>query len=72
MPLEFKDIGDWSPASISIVDKPAHPLAVFEVYENDEEFIKKFKQYSENEVNNMSENNDEVKSIFFKIIIISN
>ena len=40
MPLEFKDIGDWSPASISIVDKPAYPLAVFEVYENDEEFIK--------------------------------
>ncbi len=61
MPLEFKDIGEWSPASISIVDKPAHPLAVFEVYENDEEFIKKFKQYSKNEVNNMSENNDEIK-----------
>lgn len=70
MPLEFKDIKDWSPASISIVDKPAHPLAIFEVYENDDEFIKKFKQYSKNEVNNMSENNNEVKmpsSVFERI-----
>ena len=40
--LHFRDINDWTPASISIVDKPYHPLATFEVYENDEEFIKKF------------------------------
>lgn len=40
--LHFRDINDWTPASISIVDKPYHPLAVFEVYENDEEFIKKY------------------------------
>lgn len=58
LPLTFKDIGDWSPASISIVDQPSHPLAIFEVYEDDDEFIRKYKHI---EVNNMSENNDEVK-----------
>lgn len=42
MALQFRDINDWTPASISIVDKPSHPLAVFEVYENDDEFIKKY------------------------------
>lgn len=42
MVLQFRDINDWTPASISIVDKPSHPLAVFEVYENDDEFIKKY------------------------------
>lgn len=40
--LNFKDIGDdWTPSAISIVDSPDHPLAVFEVYEDDEEFVKK-------------------------------
>jgi len=48
MGLKFKDIGkDWKPTSISIVDKPGHPLAVFEVYEDDEEFIKKYSPISE-------------------------
>lgn len=48
MALKFKDIGkDWKPTSISIVDKPGHPLAVFEVYEDDEEFIKKYSPISE-------------------------
>ena len=42
MGLKFKDIDKWKPTSISIVDKPSHPLAVFEVYEDDEEFIKKY------------------------------
>lgn len=43
MALKFKDIGkDWKPTSISIVDKPSHPMAVFEVYEDDDEFIKKY------------------------------
>lgn len=51
MSLEFKDIGEWTPSTISIVDVPYHPLAYFEVYENDEEFVKKFK---ETKVNNMS------------------
>lgn len=67
MPLTFKDIGDWSPASISIVDQPSHPLAIFEVYEDDDEFIRKYKHI---EVNNMSENNDEVKmpsSVFERV-----
>lgn len=38
--LHFRDINDWTPASISIIDKPYHPLATFELYENDDEFIK--------------------------------
>ena len=53
MSLEFKDIGEWTPSAISIVDVPYHPLAYFEVYENDEEFVKKFK---ETKVKNMSNN----------------
>ena len=55
MALKFKDIQDWKPTSISIVDSPSHPLAVFEVYENDEEFIKK---YTPIEVDTMSNNED--------------
>ena len=51
--LHFRDIQDWTPASISIVDKPYHPLAVFEVYEDDDEFIKKYT----NEVDIMTNNN---------------
>lgn len=39
--LNFKDIQDWTPSSISVVDQPDHPLALFEVYEDDEEFVKK-------------------------------
>ena len=39
--LNFNDIADWTPTSISIVDRPDHPLAVFEVYEDDDEFVKK-------------------------------
>ena len=41
MALKFKDIKDWKPSTISIVDQPSHPMAVFEVYENDEEFVDK-------------------------------
>lgn len=51
--LHFRDIQDWTPASISIVDKPYHSLAVFEVYENDDEFIKK---YVDVEVDKMAQN----------------
>ena len=53
--LHFRDIQDWTPASVSIVDKPYHPLAVFEVYEDDDEFIKKFS--NPQEVNVMTQNN---------------
>lgn len=42
MALKFKDIKDWKPSTISIVDQPSHPMAVFEVYEDDEEFVKKY------------------------------
>jgi len=39
--LKFDDIDDWTPSSISIVDEPSHPLCHFEVYNDDEEYIKK-------------------------------
>lgn len=39
--LKFDDISEWTPSSISIVDVPAHPLCQFEVYDDDEEFVKK-------------------------------
>ena len=39
--LKFEDIDEWTPSSISIVDVPAHPLCKFEVYEDDEEYVKK-------------------------------
>lgn len=68
MALKFKDIKDWKPTSISIVDKPSHPLAVFEVYEDDEEFIKKYSPNDEvDELTN--ENVDEtvtMSSSFFE------
>ena len=54
--LHFRDIRDWTPASISIVDKPYHPLAVFEVYEDDDEFIKKYID-PKDEVEIMTKNN---------------
>ena len=54
MGLEFKDINEWTPSAISIVDVPYHPLAYFEVYENDEEFVKKFRE--DNKVKNMPDN----------------
>lgn len=50
--LTFRDIGDWEPASISIVDVPANPMAVFEVYEDDEEFIKKYAPHGDDKMNN--------------------
>ena len=70
MALEFRDITDWTPASISIVDKPSHPLAVFEVYENDDEYIKKYIDPMEDETmtgNNPTPVNDDItvsKSFF--------
>lgn len=39
--LKFKDINEWTPSSISIVDEPSHPLCHFEVYEDDDEYVKK-------------------------------
>lgn len=70
MGLKFKDIKDWKPTSISIVDKPGHPLAVFEVYEDDEEFIKKYSPNDEvDKLSNTKEVNDEtvtMSSSFFE------
>lgn len=39
--LLFDDIDEWTPSSISIVDEPFHPCCHFEVYEDDEEYVKK-------------------------------
>lgn len=47
--LKFDDIDEWTPSSISIVDEPSHPLCHFEVYENDEEYVKKSIQLEEGE-----------------------
>lgn len=65
MVLKFKDIDNWKPTSISIVDKPSHPMAVFEVYEDDDEFIKKYKE----EINLSEQNTEEtvtMSSSFFE------
>ena len=59
MGLEFKDIGDWTPSTISIVDVPYHPLAYFEVYENDEEFVKKFKEIEVHDMPGNQQNSQE-------------
>ena len=68
MALEFKDIGDWTPSTISIVDVPYHPLAYFEVYENDEEFVKKFSESKRDIMANNpdSENNVTMSEGFFE------
>lgn len=48
--LKFDDIDEWTPSSISIVDEPSHPLCHFEVYENDEEYVKKSIEIEEGEI----------------------
>ena len=48
--LKFGDINEWTPSSISIVDEPAHPLCKFEVYEDDEEYVKKSIEIQEGEM----------------------
>ena len=67
--LNFKDIGDWTPSAISIVDQPDHPLAVFEVYENDEEFVKKSINVDDIMVEEIKSNDEQMVSgpvSFFK------
>lgn len=59
--LKFKDIDEWTPSSISIVDKPDHQLAYFEVYENDEEYVKKSIEIKKGEI--MSEQNPQKENI---------
>lgn len=61
MALKFKDIKDWKPSTISIVDQPSHPMAVFEVYEDDEEFVKKYITPKEVEV--MTKENNEKNNV---------
>lgn len=48
--LKFDDIDEWTPSSISIVDEPAHPLCKFEVYEDDEEYVKKSIEINDGEM----------------------
>jgi len=52
--LLFDDIDEWTPSSISIVDEPFHPLCHFEVYEDDDEYVKKSIEIT-NEGENMAE-----------------
>ena len=59
MSLKFEDIDEWTPSSISIVDVPAHPLCKFEVYDNDEEFVKKSIEINEGEL--MEEQNSHIE-----------
>lgn len=69
--LNFKDIGDWTPSSISVVDQPDHPLAVFEVYEDDEEFVKKSINVEDImvDVNNVQEENVSIPSRLFEKLL---
>lgn len=69
--LNFKDIGDWTPSSISVVDQPDHPLAVFEVYEDDEEFVKKSINVDDImvDVNNVQEENVSIPSRLFEKLL---
>lgn len=72
MGLTFRDIDKWKPSSISIVDYPSHPMAVFEVYEDDEEFIRKFIDGDQSMTNNKNNNNDGKVSIserFFEKLV---
>ena len=48
--LKFDDIDEWTPSSISIVDEPSHPCCHFEVYHDDEEYVKKSIEINEGEV----------------------
>lgn len=56
--LKFKDIGEWTPSSISIVDEPSHPLCHFEVYEDDDEYVKKSIDITGSEIMVESTTND--------------
>lgn len=58
--LKFADIDEWTPSSISIVDEPAHPLCKFEVYTDDEEYVKKSMQINEGE--NMVEQDAKIET----------
>lgn len=40
--LGYDDVKDWKPFSAAIVDVPYHEWCVFEVYDDDEEYILKF------------------------------
>lgn len=48
--LRFEDINEWTPSSISIVDEPSHPCCHFEVYHDDEEYVKKSIEINEGEM----------------------
>ena len=68
MSLEFKDIGDWTPSTVS--DVPYHPLAYFEVYENDDEFVKKFNDLEVEEMSNQgTEKNVSMSESFFEKLL---
>lgn len=53
--LKFQDVESWKPVSVSIVDEPSHPMARFEVYETENDFIRKWKPIDDGA--NMTEQN---------------
>ena len=60
--LKFEDIDEWTPSSISIVDVPSHPLCKFEVYEDDEEYIKKSIEIDDGDIMVEPQQNEEMVS----------
>lgn len=61
--LKFRDVDSWKPTSISIIDEPSHPMARFEVYETENDFIQKWKPIDDGanmteQNKNTEENND--------------
>lgn len=75
--LMFDDIDEWTPSSISIVDEPFHPLCHFEVYEDDDEYVKKSIEINDGEimVNEQPEEKEQMVSgpaSFFKEIFGKN
>lgn len=75
--LKFSDVDSWKPTSISIVDVPSHPMARFEVYETENDFIQKWKPIDDGvnmteQNKNPEENNDgkiEVTESFIERIL---
>lgn len=70
--LKFEDIDEWTPSSISIVDVPSHPLCKFEVYEDDEEYVKKSIEIDDGDIMVEPQQNEEMVSgpaSFFKELL---
>lgn len=56
--LTFNNTDSWKPVCISIVDIPSHPMALFEIYDSDDVFIRKWN----NTINKSEIMTDETKN----------